>query len=342
MAISKRHFGTMSDGTEVNCWKITGSNGCSAEILDYGVTVVGITVPDREGNLSDVVLGYDDLNGYLNNGGAFGATVGRFANRIAGASFTLNGKTWQVTANAGEHHIHGGDRGFHRRMWQVETEGEKLIFSRLSPDGEEGYPGNMQVKVTVFWEGTDLLLQYWAISDQDTVINLTNHSYFNLDNAETVDAQYLQISAEHYVAGYADGIPTGTILPVEGSAMDFRQFRQIGARADASELCVSQYGGYDSCYVLTGENPAAVAYSPDSGIQMSVYTDQPGVQLYTANHIKPRMGKSGKQYAHRCGFCLETQHYPDCMHHSDWPSCVLKAGEIFHSYTKFSFTTQNQ
>lgn len=223
----------------------------------------------------------------------------------------------QVTAHAGAHHIHGGIRGFHKHMWQVGVQGECLVFSRLSPHNEEGYPGNMRLKVTISWEGNSLLLRYWAKSDRDTILNLTNHSYFNLDGKVDIQAHFLQIRADSYTVADAPCIPTGQIAPVENTAMDFRSFHTIGSRADAGESCAALYGGYDSNFILTGEDPAVIAYSEKSGITLSVSTDQPGVKLYTANGIAPRTGKGGLQYGHRCGFCLETQRYPDCIHHSD-------------------------
>lgn len=337
MIISKRIFGQMEDGTEVHCWTIKEENGIQVEVLDYGVTIHALLVPDKNGHPVDVVLGYDNLDGYLQNRGYLGGTIGRFGNRIGAASFILNGKEYQLAANNGENHLHGGIKGFDKVIWNaIETE-NGVKFFRLSPDGEEGYPGNLQVAVTVSVENHGLKLQYHAQTDKDTIVNLTNHSYFNLDGEGTVQEQLLQIQAEQFTPNDAGCLPTGEIVSVQGTAMDFRTAKAIGKDADNDEDYVKPFGGYDVNFVLTGKNPAITAHSDKSGITMKVYTDQPGVQLYTANNMAPRTGKYGIHYGHRSAFCLETQHYPDCIHHPEWPSCVLKAGESFDSTTIYSF-----
>lgn len=335
--ISKRLFGKLADGTQVHCWTLTEENGIQAEILDYGVTIRTLVVPDKVGNPVDVVLGYDDLDGYLNNRGYLGATIGRFANRIGGASFVLNGKEYHLAANNGANHLHGGNKGFDKVVWEAEETEGGVRFSRLFPDGEEGYPGNLQVSVHVSVIHHGLKLEYHAHTDQDTIINLTNHSYFNLDGMGTVQDQMLQIQAEQFTPNDAGCLPTGEMASVKGTAMDFRRLKAIGKDADSEEMCVKQFGGYDVNFVLTGDNPAITAHSEKSGITMSVYTDQPGVQLYTANNMTPRIGKYGIRYGHRSAFCLETQHYPDCIHHPDWPGCILKAGDSFVSTTVYRF-----
>lgn len=337
MEVSKRPFGQMPDGTPVTSWTLTSETGCQVEVLDYGATIRSILVPDPSGQLVDVALGYDTLEEYIEQNGCLGATVGRFANRIAKGQFTLNGQDYSLACNNGPNHLHGGAVGFHRRMWQGEATGQGLRFSLRSPDGEEGYPGTMLVQVDFLWvEGSGLELRYQASTDRDTILNLTNHTYFNLSGQGDVLDHRLQINAETFLEGDENCLPTGRILPVADTAMDFRWERAVGEAVDSSEPCVKLYKGYDSNFILSGQ-PAASLWSPDSGISMTVETDQPGMQLYSANSLSPRSGKNGAAYGLRSGLCLETQHYPDCIHHPDWPTCILRAGEVFRSYTRFTF-----
>ena len=340
MKITKRLFGTLKDGTQVHCWTMENDRGLRAELLDYGATIRAIEVPARGGRTVDVVLGYDTLEGYTENGGYLGATIGRFGNRIGGGAFTLNGKTYTLARNNGENHLHGGQKGFDKYVWDAEQTEDGLLFSRVSPDGEEGYPGTLTVSVRFSWKGDALSIRYHAVSDRDTILNLTNHSYFNLDGEGTVQEQLLKIHADRYTPNDAGCLPTGELAPVAGTAMDFRAFKPIGKDADSDEPCVKPFRGYDVNFCLDGSVPAIEAKSLKSGIVMCVTTDQPGVQLFTANHMKERIGKNGQQYGHRSAFCLETQHFPDCIHHPDWPSCVLRAGEVFDSKTIYSFTTE--
>ena len=336
--ITKRPFGTLPDGRAVTCWTIASEEGLSADILDYGATIRSIRVPDKNGKLTDVVLGYDTIEGYTGNRGYYGATIGRFGNRIGGGEFDLNGKHYVLARNNGANHLHGGNVGFDKQMWNAEEVSDGVVFSRVSSDGEEGYPGNLNIRVKFSWQGNGLEIRYHAVSDQDTVINLTNHSYFNLDGHGDVQKQTLMIQADSFTINDEGCLPTGEIVPVEGTAMDFRTPKAIGRDADADEICVKYSKGYDANFVLTGASPAAVAHSDESGITMTMTTDQPGVQLYTANGMAPRIGKAGQEYGHRAAFCLETQHYPDCIHHPDWPSCVLRAGECFDSVTTYAFS----
>ena len=214
-----------------------------------------------------------------------------------------------------------------------------MIFCRESPDGEEGYPGNLKVQVTISLENSSIILKYHAESDQDTIVNFTNHSYFNLNGQGTIHEHLLQIRAEQFTVNDMRCLPTGELMAVAGTAMDFRYPCLIGDGIDKDEACVKLYGGYDANYILTGVNPAAVVSSAKSGISMTMITDQPGVQLYTANNMPERKGKNGVRYGHRSALCLETQHYPDCIHHSEWPSCLLRAGENFDSTTVYAFST---
>ena len=336
MSISKRLFGTLSDGTQVSAWTLTNENGLQAEVLDYGVTIRSVIVPDKKGNPVDVVLGYNSLDAYVHDSCYLGATVGRFANRIKGASFELNGKTYELFANNGTNHLHGGKIGFNKRVWSAHQEGEAVVFSRLSPDGEEGYPGNLQVKVTIGWEENSLMIRYEAQTDQDTILNLTNHSYFNLNGKGNINAHMLQIQADSYTLNGRDGIPTGEVVSVGGSAMDFRTPKPIGRDARKKDPCVSFFNGYDSNFVISG-HPFATAVGNKTGITLVADTDQPGVQLYTANALVPCWGKNRRRYGFRSAFCLETQHFPNSIHHPEWPTCILKAGETFRSFTSYTF-----
>ena len=339
MTITNRPFGTMDDGTAVTCWTLTNDAGMTAEIIDYGATVRSIVVPDKNGKPVDVVLGYDTLEAYRTTGGYLGATIGRFANRIGGASFTLNGKEYKLYAGKGVNHSHGGKVGFDKVVWNSKQVGDAVAFSRLSPDGEEGYPGNLNVTVTIGWVGNSLKFFYEATTDQDTILNLTNHSYFNLngEGSGNVHGHVMQINADLYNVGDAACLPTGELASVEGTAMDFRTPKTIGQDVDNDEPCVKPYKGYDCNLVISG-HPVAVTTGDQTGITMVTDTDQPGVQLYTANGASGIKGKSGHVYGSRSAFCLETQHYPDCIHHPEWPTCILRAGEKFESFTTYTFS----
>ena len=339
MELQSRPFGVTRDGQAVTCYTLVSDNGCTAEILDYGATIRAITVPDRDGRAVDVALGYDTLAEYQENSGSMGATVGRFANRIAKGRFTLNGVEYQLAVNNGPNHLHGGLLGFERQVWQAEETAEGLRFTLVSPDGQDGYPGTMTVSVTFSWAGSALTLRYRAVSDKDTVLNLTNHCYFTLDGPGKILDHTLTVAAETFNEGDPDCLPTGRLLPVAGTAMDFRTPRPIGEAVDSDEACVKLSGGYDSNFVLSG-SPAAVLRSGKSGIVMTVTTDQPGVQVYSSNFLTDRKGKNGASYGLRSGLCLETQHFPDAIHHPEWPSCILKAGDTFESYTTFAFSAE--
>ena len=338
MTISRGVFGTLPDGTQVSSWLLTNEKGLQAEVLDYGVTIRSILVPDKNGNSTDVVLGYDTLEEYVSNDCYLGATIGRFANRIKGACFQLNGKTYPLFANNGTNHLHGGKHGFHSYVWDSRQVGDAVEFSRVSPDGEEGYPGNLRILVTIGWQGNSLRIQYEAQTDQDTVVNFTNHSYFNLNGAGhgDINGHLLEVKADSYTLNDETCTPTGEVVSVDGSAMDFRTPKPIGRDTGKEEPCVKFFNGYDSNFILSG-HPAATAVGDQSGITMVVDTDQPGMQLYTGNVLTHRKGKGGKDYGFRSGFCLETQHYPDSIHHPQWPTCILRAGEQFGSFTTFTF-----
>lgn len=342
MSITKKLFGTMPDGREIYCRTITSKDGFKAEILDYGATIRSIIVPDKNGDLVDVVLGYDTLGEYFENDGYLGATIGRFGNRIRNSKFTLNGKEYQLAANDGVNHLHGGMVGFDKRVWDVAETENSLVYTLVSPDGEEGYPGTLKTTVAFSWVGDGLQIEYNAVCDKDTIVNLTNHSYFNLNGKGDIHSHLLTINADTFTINDEQCVPTGEIVNVEGTAMDFRTEKAIGKDADSDEICVKLSGGYDSNYVLNSVSPACIVRSEENGIVMKVTTTEPGVQLYTGNMTSDRIGKNGVKFGRRCAFCLETQHYPDCVNHPEWPSCILKAGEKFNSTTTYSFSVSEE
>ena len=330
MNITKRLFGTLADGREVTCWTL--DNGLvKLEVLDYGVTLHSLIVDGV-----DTILGYDTIEEYVANDGYVGATIGRVGNRIKNGEFELNGKTYKLFINNGKNHLHGGKEGFDKKIWSVEQIDKGIVCSYLSPDGEENYPGNLQVKVTVTLEEKAVQLHYWATTDADTILNLTNHTYFNLEGKGDILNHVVQLGADRYCAGDSGCLPTGELAAVQGTAMDFLTPHVLGERIDAEEDCVKLSGGYDSNFILSS-SPAAVVKAPNSGITMTVTTTEPGVQFYSGNFMKFRKGKGGVNYHRRYGFCLETQHYPDSIHHPEWPTCILKAGQIYESTTKYAF-----
>lgn len=337
-------FGVTKNGEEVR--ELTLDNGIlSAKVITFGGTLRVLTVPGKRGAV-DVVLGYDALEQYECEDGYLGALVGRYANRIAGGKFTLNGKEYTLAENDGPNHLHGGMVGYSHRVWTVEeADAGKAVLTLDSPDGEEGYPGRLQVKVTYALEGDALSIHYEAVSDRDTVCNLTNHSYFNLSGqgSGTVLDQEIQLFSSAYTPTDSTGIPLGTVEPVEGTPMDLRHPTIIGARIDGAFPQLEQCGGYDHNFVADGRpgvlRPAAVVRSGATGVVMEVETDSPGVQFYTANFLKEgRKGKQGAVYGRRHGFCLETQHYPDTPNRPAFPSAVLKAGERYDRTARFRFS----
>ncbi len=336
MSVTKRQFGFTKDGREVTCFIITNGN-LKAEILDYGVTIKNLFVPDKNGKLVDVVLGYDTVKEYEENDGYLGATIGRVGNRIKEGKFTLNGESYTLAVNNGPNHLHGGLKGFDKAVWKAQEKENSIVFTHFSPDGDEGYPGNLSVTVTVTLEKNGISLDYAAETDKDTLINLTNHSYFNLNGEGDILKHKLWLNSDSFNMGDADCLPTGEIVSVENTAMDFRAPKKIGDGVDSDEPCVKLSGGYDSNFVLKEGNPAAVLCSDKSGIEMTVITTEPGVQVYSANFLTPRKGKNGADYTYRGALCLETQHFPDSIHHENWPTCILKAGEKFKSKTTYSF-----
>ena len=346
MNIKRTDWGQTAEGAAVQLFTLTNARGMVAKVTSYGAILTELHVPDRAGQATNVVLGFDNLAQYLQGHPGFGATIGRCANRIGGARFTLDGTEYKVAANNGRHHIHGGPKGFDKKVWQARalpaSEQEVAVeFSHLSPDGEEGYPGNLQVTVRyTLTSANELRIDYGATTDKPTVINLTNHSYFNLAGSGDVLGHELQIFADRYTVADADLIPTGEIVPVKGTALDFTTPQTIGARIDQLR---PQPNGYDHNYVLNPSKDgtpvlAARAKDPRSGRVMETLTTEPGVQLYTANWLDGRMkGVGGIAYGRHAGFCLETQHYPDSINKPAFPSVILRPGGTFKSVTIYRF-----
>ena len=346
MSIPKSDYGKTQDGQPVEMYTLTNKNGMTAKVITYGAILTELDVPDRNGKSADIVLGFTNLNDYLTRNPFFGAIAGRYANRIAKGQFTLDGKTYHLPINNGPNSLHGGNKGFDKRVWKAEpkqtSEGSSVAFTYVSADGEEGYPGKLTATVTyTLTHDNSLKLDYVATTDKPTVVNLTNHSYFNLagEGSGTIDDQVLWLNADRYTPFDQTQIPTGDIAPVKGTPLDFTTPTPIGARIDQVEP------GYDHNFVLNGPagqlSPCAKVTDPKSGRVMEVFTTQPGVQLYTANHLNGTLsGPSGRPYGKHSAFCLETQHYPDSPNHPNFPSTVLRPGQTYHQVTVFKFSAQ--
>ncbi len=367
--VEAKPFGQTLDGQAVTIFELTNANGLRARVMEYGAILVSLEVPNRESKLVDIALGFDDLASYVRGSPMFGASVGRYANRIAGARFTLDGVEYKLTANSGKNHIHGGgNQRFDRVVWKGQpVQGDGWVgarFSHLSKDGEEGFPGNLDCTITyVLNNNNELQIRYEATTDKPTIVNFTNHSYFNLAGAGNGDVlgHEMTINATLYTPARDDLIPTGEISSVKGTPLDFTEPKTLGARI--GELIKTR--GYDHCYVLSGRGagvppsnrgleardtkeqgqdalatPAARVYEPTGGIAMEVRTTEPGVQLYTANGMNNIKGKAGKVYNNHYGFCLETQHFPDSPNKPHFPSTVLRPGQNFQSTTIFKFSTR--
>jgi aldose 1-epimerase len=345
--LDKSEFGKLPDGSTAHLYTLQNSKGMVVKVTDYGLIITEILVPDRNGKVGDVVLGFDNLPQYLKGHPFFGAIAGRYANRIAKAKFSLDGKEYTLAANNGKNHLHGGKVGFDKKLWAAEPllsmpDRAAIAFKYTSKDGEEGYPGNLGLTVVyTLTDDNELIIDYSAATDKKTVINVTNHSYFNLAGAGDVLEHELQIEADQYTPVDAELIPTGEIAAVKGTPLDFTSPHKIGERIEQTGL-----GGYDHNFVLRGgvtERPrfAARAYEPKSGRVMEVSTTEPGVQLYTGIGLNGSLtGVGGVKYPKSGGFCLETQHYPDSPNKPSFPSVVLEPGKKFHSVTAFKFSTK--
>ncbi|MFL6449315.1 MAG: aldose epimerase family protein [Bryobacteraceae bacterium] len=348
--IRRETWGTDSSGQAVSLYTLTNSAGTEAKITDFGGRIVSLKTADRNGSFTDVVLGFDNLDGYLKKNPFFGALVGRYANRIANGRFELNGHTYELARNNGPNALHGGSRGFDKVVWEsqiVDTgNGLALELEYLSKDGEEGYPGTLKAWVTYSLnENNELGIQYRASTDKDTVLNLTNHSYFDLTGqfAGNILDHHVTIHADRFTPVDSNLIPTGELRDVSGTPFDLRHGERIGAHIDEDYEQLKLGWGYDHNFVLNGHGLrlAASVVDPATGRKLEVLTTQPGVQFYTGNRLDGSVtGKGGVTYKFRFGFCLETQHFPDSPNKPDFPSTVLKPGDQFHETTIFRFTTE--
>ncbi len=352
--VTKQPFGATKDGQAVALYTLTNSRGMSVKIMTYGATVQSLTVPDKAGTPGDVVLGFDAVADYEKSSPYFGATVGRYANRIAGGKFTLDGKKYQLAVNNGPNTLHGGKVGFDKVVWSATPVTRptlaRLILRHLSPDGDENYPGALSVQVVYTLSDENALqIDYTATATKDTVVNLTNHSYFNLagQGEGTVLDHSLTLNADKFTPIDKTLIPTGQLTPVAGTALDFRTPHPLGARIGAQDSQIVNGGGYDHNFVLNkpaaGRKAlpafAARVSCPRSGRVLTVYTDQPGIQLYTGNFLDGTLpGKAGKTYPKHGAFCLETQHFPDSPNHPRFPSTELKPGQTLRSTTVYQFS----
>lgn len=350
-SIARAPYGAMADGTQVEQFTLTNANGMELRAISYGGIVTHLMVPDRNGKPGDVVLGYDSLDGYLKDTAHHGAIVGRYANRIGKARFKLDGKTYKLAANNGPNTLHGGIEGFDRYVWGAEPfekPGEVgIVFTHTSPDGDEGFPGTLSVRVTyTLTDSNQFAVDYSATTDKPTVINLTQHSYFNLagEGSGDVLAHELQINADRYTPVDATLIPLGELANVEGTPLDFRSKTAIGARIDADHPQMKLGNGYDHNFVVnrSGNDLVLAAHveEPKTGRVMEVHTTEPGMQLYTGNFLDGTPGKSGHAYQRRNAFCLETQHFPDSPNKPAFAATTLRPGEEFRSKTLYSFSAQ--
>lgn len=346
--VTRGPFGMLRNQTPVEVYTLTNANGVELRAMTYGAIITSLKVPDRSGRFDDVVLGFDEIDGYLKDPPYFGALIGRYGNRIAKGRFTLDGTTWTLATNNGPNHLHGGVKGFDKVLWnavQAESaEGVSVTFTRTSPDGEEGYPGNLQVSVRyLLTDQNELTIDYRATTDRATPVNLTQHSYFNLAaGAGDILGHELTLNASRFTPVDATLIPTGEVVPVDGTPFDFRKATAIGARINADDVQLKNGKGYDHNWVLdrsgAGLTRAADVFEPTTGRTLEVATTEPGLQFYSGNFLDGTItGKGGRVYTHRSGFCLETQHFPDSPNQPDFPSTILRPGQIYSSKTVLTF-----
>ena len=341
--------GSIWKGSDViEMFTLTNASGMSIKVTNYAASLTDVSVPDRQGQFEHVVLGFDSLESYLERHPKFGATVGRFANRIRNAEFSLNGQTYHLEKNNKEHSIHGGTNGFNRQVFKTDTfytvkDTAIVVFKYKSTHLEGGFPGNIELSIAYkLTNHNEIVLEYTATTDKPTVVNFTNHSYFNLDghNSGSVLQHTLTLEADYFTPGDAQSIPTGEILPVENTPMDFREGRKIGERIEEEYEPLRFGNGYDHNWVLKNKGnfeKVAELMAEESGIVMETYTDRPGMQIYTANFVENEVGKEGVVYGKRSAVCLETQCYPDAVHHENFPSPVYRAGEKYTAHTAFRF-----
>jgi aldose 1-epimerase len=351
-SMTRASFGTLPDGQAVEAFTLTNANGMEVKAITLGGIITSLKVPDKAGQLGDVVLGYDALQGYLDKSPFFGTIVGRYGNRIGKGTFTIAGTKYTLPINNGENHLHGGPQGFDKKVWKAEpferADAVGVVFTHTSPDGDMGYPGTLQAKVTyTLTDDNTLRFDYEATTDKATHVNLTQHTYFNLAGAGNGDVRghEIQIVADRYTPVDKGLIPTGDLASVEGTPFDFRTATTIGARIDADHQQIALGGGYDHNMVFTrtgtGLERLVRVYEPTSGRTLDLSTTQPGTQFYTGNFLDGTItGKGGKVYGKRSGFCLETQHFPDSPNKPQFPSTLLQPGETYRQSTSFTFGTR--
>jgi len=353
-AIKKEAFGKMPDSNPVEVYTLTNSHGLEARIMNFGGIVLSLRVPDRNGKLDDVVLGFDSLEPYLTNDPHFGSIIGRYANRIANGKFTLDGVEYTLPKNNGPNTLHGGVKGFDKVLWQAEPSesenGVALVLRYNSKNGEEGFPGNLKTKVTyTLTDSDELAIDYEATTDKATPVNLTSHGYFNLAGQGTGDvlAHELLINAERFTPVDKNLIPTGELRPLQGTPLDFTKATPIGARINDNYEQLVLARGYDHNFVInrkeSGLELAARVHEPSTGRVLEIYTTEPGVQFYSANFLDGTLtGKQGRVYKQHYAFCLETQHFPDSPNHPSFPSTILKPGQTYHSRTVYKFSADKK
>lgn len=352
MSITSKQFGRLPNGDAVTCYTLDNGNGIKAEVLDYGCIIKNLYVLDRNGKYIDVVLGRDNLAEYENNEGYFGALIGRNSNRLANSKITIGTKEYKLNANDGKNNLHGGLCGFNKKIWNAKTvDDEKepaIVFKLHSPDGEEGFPGNLDVTVKyTLTKNNGFLIDYSAIGDADTVCNLTNHSYFNLNghnSGKTIDNLKLTLNSNFFTPNTEECMPNGEILSVKGTPFDFTEGKMVGEdlNSDTYEQ-INMFGGYDHNFILNGKGfrKAATLYCEENGINMDMYTDSIGVQLYTGNCIEEnRICKDAAIYSKHSALCLETQYFPNAFSFEHFPSTILEAGKEYHHATEYRFSNK--
>lgn len=345
MKVEKKSFGRDQNGREVTLFTLSNEKGMKASVTDYGAVLVSLVVPCARGESRDVVLGYDTVEGYFDNPSFFGATIGPSANRVANARFTIDGVTFQLDVNDNENNLHSHkELGFHKRVWESRVTEQGVEFTIEDGDGALGFPGNKKLQLTYSLdEENGLILTYHGESDRKTILNPTNHTYFNLkgQGRGSIEDHSLWLGASHYTPAREGSIPTGEILPVAGTVMDFTQEKTVGKEIDSPFEQLLLAGGYDHNWVIDGWDGSlrhfATLQAPDGGLRMEAYTTLPGVQFYAGNFITPEAGKNGAAYTVRSGMCLETQYFPDSVNHPNFPSCIFGEGRDYDSVTVYRF-----
>ena len=344
--ITQAPFGQLPDGETITQFTLTNANGLVAKIIDFGGIITELHAPDRDGRFADVVLGFDTLEPYRGDSPYFGALIGRYGNRIAKGRFTLDGRAYSLPANNGNNHLHGGAPGFDRVKWNATVDGDSLRLAYTSRDGEQGYPGKLDV--TVVYQLTDdneLVVRFHAVTDQATPVNLTQHSYFNLAGGGSILDHVLSIDADAFVAIDEESIPLGALATVDGTPFDFRWPQPIGASIADEDVQLRNGQGYDHCFALNkpqGKTMTRAAHvlEPQSGRVLELFTEEPGVQFYSGNFLDGSLEGKGQAYAHRSGFCLEPQHFPDSPNQPHFPNVILRPGEVYETESRFRFSVE--